>query len=269
MERMLLFIPMYNCEKQIVRVLDQLKGKTASYFDEVILVNNQSTDHGEEAAMKWLQENSVEMPVTILKNRDNYGLGGSHKVAIRYALEHGFTYLAVLHGDDQGELSNLEVILKRRIYEKYDCCLGARFIRGSKLKGYSLFRTLGNHVYNFLFSAVLGRWIYDLGSGLNLYRVSIFEDGFQHKFPDNLTFNCYMLFAAKEYGHRILFFPIVWKEEDQVSNVKMVRQACDTFLMAVRYWLGRGDYLRKEFRKKEISEYESDPVKSSEGGNSV
>ena len=42
-EKILVFIPMYNCEKQIVRVLDQLNGEIKKYISEAIIVNNRST----------------------------------------------------------------------------------------------------------------------------------------------------------------------------------------------------------------------------------
>ena len=35
-EKVLLFIPGYNCEKQITRVLDQLKKEVMKYVDEII-----------------------------------------------------------------------------------------------------------------------------------------------------------------------------------------------------------------------------------------
>lgn len=260
MDKILLFIPMYNCEKQIVRVLGQLRGEVLDYLSEVILVDNRSTDRGEEAVREYLEARPLDIPVRLLRNRDNYGLGGSHKVAFQYAAEHGFEYLVVFHGDDQGEIKDLLPVLRKQIYRKYDCCLGSRFIYGSKRKGYSLFRTAGNLAYNLLFSLVLGKEIYDLGSGLNMYRTGMFRDKFYLKFPDNLTFNCYMLFAAHCYKHKMLFFPIVWKEEDQVSNVKMFKQARETFFMAVSYFFGREAYLKKEFRQKKVDEYLSDCV---------
>ena len=37
-EKILVFIPMYNCEKQIVRVLDQLNGEIKKYISEAIIV---------------------------------------------------------------------------------------------------------------------------------------------------------------------------------------------------------------------------------------
>ena len=45
MDKILLFIPMYNCEKQIVRVLDQLTPHVCELLSEVIIVNNRSTDN--------------------------------------------------------------------------------------------------------------------------------------------------------------------------------------------------------------------------------
>ncbi len=50
MDKILLFIPMYNCEKQIVRVLDQLHGEILNYINEVLIVNNRSTDNGEKSS---------------------------------------------------------------------------------------------------------------------------------------------------------------------------------------------------------------------------
>ena len=37
-DRILLFIPAYNCEKQITRVLEQLDASVMRYIDEVIVV---------------------------------------------------------------------------------------------------------------------------------------------------------------------------------------------------------------------------------------
>lgn len=133
MDRILLFIPMYNCEKQIVRVLSQLKGESAKYITQAIVVNNRSTDNGEQAVTEWLENNHLSLPVSLLRNDNNYGLGGSHKVAFEYAITNGFDYVIVLHGDDQGDISNLLPYLQSKEYLGYDSFLGARFMKGSKL----------------------------------------------------------------------------------------------------------------------------------------
>lgn len=267
MDKLLVFIPMYNCEKQIVRVIDQLKGEISQYISEVIIVNNRSTDNGEAAVIEKVSSAELPFRLTLMRNCENYGLGGSHKVAFNYAQNNGFDYLAVLHGDDQGSISDLLPLLKDNIHRQYDCCLGGRFLRESKLVGYSKFRTFGNGVFNIIFSVALGKRIYDLGAGLNLYSVDMLKSGFYEKFPDNLTFNCYMLFGMAALKQKAMFFPITWREEDQVSNVKMTKQAWQTLKMAVGYFFGRKSFMLKEARSKIFEKYESDIIFTKEASN--
>lgn len=252
-EKILVFIPGYNCEKQIVRVLKQFDENVLKYIDEIIFVNNRSTDNTEKAVLDYKKEHE-ELPIKVLRNDENYNLGGSHKVAFNYALKNKYDYLIVLHGDDQGDIHDLLPYLENEEYRNFDCLLGSRFLEDSKLKGYSKFRIFGNRVFNIIYSMCIGRKIKDLGSGLNMYNTKIFENNFYHKFPDRLTFNCCMLFAADYYKQTIKFFPISWREEDQISNVKMFSQAKITLKMALKYRFNK-KIVESEFREKIIDEY--------------
>lgn len=260
MEKKLLFIPMYNCEKQIIRVLKQVDEKIQKNFSEVIIVNNRSTDNGEKVVKDYLSKNPFRIPVKLMRNVGNYGLGGSHKVAFNYAIDHHFDYVVVFHGDDQGQIEDLLPVFSEKKYVDYDCMLGSRFMKGSKLKGYSKFRTFGNRVYNILFTMFLTKKISDLGSGLNMYKVEMLKSRFYLKFPDKLTFNCYMLLAAKQYKQKIQFFPITWKEEDQVSNVKMFSQAMNTLGLLLKFFFRRGKYLSSELRDNIVESYDSEVI---------
>jgi len=255
MDKILLFIPMYNCEKQIIRVLGQLTEEVCSYLSEVIVVNNRSTDGGEKAVEKYLQEVGLPIKVSLLRNDENYGFGGSHKVAFDFAIKNGFDYMIILHGDDQGNISDLVPYLESKEYEKYDCFLGSRFMKCSRLEGYSRFRTFGNKVYNILFSIGCGYRVYDLGSGLNMYKVSIIKNHYYFKFKDDLMFVYCMIMASVYYKHKVKFFPIVWKEEDQVSNVKMVNQAITTLGLLGRYVLNKKKFIQEDHRDNVIDEY--------------
>lgn len=255
MSKILLFIPMYNCEKQILRVLRQLTDEVCQSISEVIIINNCSTDKGETVVQDYLSENVMSVKITLLRNYENYGLGGSHKVAFLYAIEHDFDYIILLHGDDQGNISNILPYLKNGDYQNYDCFLGARFMKGSQLQGYSKFRTFGNYVYNILFSMGAGYKIYDLGSGLNMYKVSSLKSNYYLKFKDNLMFNYCMVLGSSYYKQKIKFFPILWREDDQVSNVKMVSQAISVLQLLVSYILNKNVFITKDHRDKKINEY--------------
>ncbi len=262
MDKILLFIPMYNCEKQIVRVLDQLNDEVCSYLSEIIIVNNRSTDNSEEVSKNYLESHNLNVKVNILRNKENYGLGGSHKVAFDYAINNDFDYIIVLHGDDQGSINNILPYLKNEDYKNYDCLLGARFMKGSKLKGYSKFRTFGNRVYNLLFSLGCGRNIYDLGSGLNMYNINMLKNRFYIKYKDNLIFNYCMIMGSSYYKHKIKFFPISWREEDQISNVKMLNQAFVVLKLLGKFVINKNNFVTIEHRDSTIKKYNAEVVYS-------
>ena len=239
---------------------EQLAGETAPFISEAVFVNNRSTDGGENAIVEKLKTMPLPFPAKVLRNNENYGLGGSHKVAFNYAIENGFDYVIVLHGDDQGSICDFLPILRDGTFRNYDCVLGARFMHGSTLPGYSKFRIFGNRIFNIIFSVAVGMRIFDLGAGLNLYSVKSLSSKFYEKFPDNLTFNCYMLFALASLKQSHLFVPISWREEDQVSNVRMARQAFQTLKMAVGYFFARKKLLQKDAREKTHESYGAEIV---------
>ncbi|MGN2337048.1 glycosyltransferase family 2 protein [Clostridium cagae] len=224
-DKILLFIPCYNCEKQIVRVLGQLDGQISKYITQVIIVNNRSTDNGEVAIQDYLKKHKTYVDIKLLRNNGNYGLGGSHKVAFQYAIDNGFDYVIVLHGDDQGNVHDFENILKRKTYLKYDSILGSRFEKESKLINYSKIRIWGNHIFNVFMTIMLQRRITDLGSGLNMYSVKYLKKKFYMNFPNSLTFNVYMLNYGVITKSKFRFESLTWREEDQISNAKFIKQS--------------------------------------------
>lgn len=261
-EKILLFIPAYNCSNQVCRVIEKI-GQEAQYLvDAVIVVDNHSTDGTIKSAIHSGNNYIQHCHFSVIKNEHNYGLGGSHKTAFRYAVENNFDYLIVLHGDDQADINDIVPLLKSGEYQKYDCMLGARFMRESRLVGYSKFRTFGNKVYNFLFSLATIKRIYDLGSGLNMYKLSAFKDYYYYAFPDDLTFNYVMLLGSYQRKQIINYFPISWREEDQVSNVKLVSQAITVLKLIISYSIKHEGMLTTDFRKVKHTCYHGSVIQS-------
>ena len=128
-------------------------------------------------------------------------------------------------------------------------------MNGSRLKGYSAFRTFGNVVYNILFSLGVGQRVLDLGSGLNMYSTAMLKDRFYIKYKDNLMFNYCMILGSAYYGHNIRFFPICWREDDQVSNVKMMNQAVTVLKLLGSYIINKKKFIEAEHRDNVVEAY--------------
>lgn len=248
-DRIMLFIPMYNCEKQIGRVLDKFDQDTQKLFGEIVVIDNISPDKSIENAVSSLQR-FHNVKTTVLRNDQNYSLGGSIKVAWDYAIRNGYEYVITLHGDDQGNIQDIVPFIKGREYKDYDIVVGARFHKDSSLHGYPFIRIAGNYGFNFLCTVITGKKIYDMIAGLNIFKVSFLTDKFYLGFPNNLTFDAHVLLYAISHKKSIKYIPISWSESDQVSNAKVVRQGI-TLLKLFLYYL----LFRKSMFKNLSSEF--------------
>jgi glycosyltransferase involved in cell wall biosynthesis len=257
-ERILLFIPCYNCAPQIGRVLAQLRRPVGERIAQTLVLDNGSNDGTLELACEAAQ--ALRRPIVLGRNRRNYHLGGSHKAAFAHAAEHGFSHIIVLHGDDQGSLDDAAAVLDRSEHLAHDACLGARFMPGSSLEGYSALRRAGNAAFNLLFSAVTGRAVRDLGSGLNIFGRAVFTDPQVRRASDDLRFNVYLLIGLIDSGKSVVFFPISWREDDQVSNVRLVSQSIRTLAIAWEYLVSRRVFRTADHRDAPIERYEFDVV---------
>ena len=76
-------------------------------------------------------------------------------------------------------------------------------------------------------------------------------------------FNYCMILASDYYGHCIRFYPISWREDDQVSNVKMLHQAVTVLKMLKEYYINKQSIL-KDYRQIKVESYEADIIADSE-----
>ena len=105
-----------------------------------------------------------------------------------------YDYVSILHGDDQGDIDDLVKIFDDGKYINYDCILGSRFASKSKLINYPKFRIYANYLINLAASIVTFRFLTDLGSGINMFKVSYLKNKFYLDFPNDLTFNYCLIF---------------------------------------------------------------------------
>jgi dolichol-phosphate mannosyltransferase len=244
--KVLVGIPAYNCEKQIGRVLAGFDQKLLSRLEKIIVIDKQSKD-GTQAAAIAAAKKLGSPKVEVWRNDNNYSLGGSHKVAFLAGEAIGADYVAIVHGDDQATTQELHKLLDEAEKDPaIEAILGSRFMPGSNLKGYDGKRIWGNRVLNLLYTVVIGRQVRDLGSGLNLFKLSALSDHHYLGFADALTFNFDLLLDYYRKHSKLKYIPISWTEEDQVTNARNFKIAKTAFTQLLRWRFGQLSYPQRK-----------------------
>ncbi len=256
--KILVAIPSYNCEGQISRVLAGFDQALLNRVEKVIVIDDRGKDNTAAVAQKTIDELKLAPKVEVVQNDRNLGLGGSHKMAFLYGERMGADYVAILHGDDQAKTQELNNLIN--VAEKdpsLGAILGCRFMKGSKLSGYSWERIWGNRAINVVYSVLAMRPSLDLGSGLNLFRLKDLADHAYLGYDDRMTFNIDLLLGYYSKKTPLVFYPISWSETDQVSNARNVTigKIALRQLFRWRFGLSRPEH-------HEASEYTSSPYKA-------
>jgi glycosyltransferase involved in cell wall biosynthesis len=152
-------IPAFNEEKTISSIIDQTK----RYIDNVIVVDNGSTDNTAAIAEKC--------GVKVIKYSAEQGYGAAQYIGQQYAISEGFDYILQLDADGQHNPEYIPELIKTMQEGDYDIVLGSRFLCNSH-ENLSFVRWIG---ISFFSSAVslLGRTkVTDVTSGFKIYKTS-------------------------------------------------------------------------------------------------
>lgn len=256
--KILIAIPAYNCAKQLPRVLDEIDQKLIDRVEEVAVIDNGSTQNTIEVALEYKKKRPMDGKLKVFQNTDNYNLGGTHKVAFLRAEKLGLSHVIILHGDNQAKSDEANNLLDYCIeHPEHQTVLGSRFGKGSRLIGYDVGRIIGNKVLNAVYSVLTLRHLTDLGSGLNLFALSDLKKDTYINFADKLTFNYELILDLVGRKVNFAFFPITWREEDQISNARNVNIFTTALKNLIQWRLG----IKKPKLKKNKSDYTCREVK--------
>ncbi len=148
-------IPTYNNEKSIGQVV----ADTLNYCDDVIVVNDGSTD----STTATLSEMSG---ITLVSYPRNKGKGHALREGFRTALSMGFSYAITLDADGQHYPADIPLFLKANQEHPGALIVGRRQLEGvDRSKGSSF----ANKFSNFWFHVQTGKALEDTQTGYRLY----------------------------------------------------------------------------------------------------
>ena len=174
-EKILIFIPAYNVEKKITKVLNKIpKIVFNKYNTKVLVIEDNSNDKTLSVIKKVIKKKGNKIKIHLIVNKKNKGYGGVQKIAFNYAIKKNFKYVIMLHGDNQYPANKILLLIKPLLTNKYDAVFGSRMINSiNALKGgMPLYKYLGNIALTFFQNLVLSSNLSEFHSGYRSYKVS-------------------------------------------------------------------------------------------------
>jgi len=155
-KKICVLIPTYNNEKTLKRVIDGV----LDYTENIIVVNDGSTDSTKEILSQYSQISLISLP-------ENKGKGNGLKIGFRKAKELGYNYAITIDSDGQHYPDDIPVFVEALLNEKEDVLLIGN--RNMSQDGIPKKSSFGNRFSNFWFWFETGIRLEDTQSGYRLY----------------------------------------------------------------------------------------------------
>src|SRR5690606_34237004 len=125
-------------------VLRSLSSHILNRIHTVMIIDNGSQDKSLEIAVLWAAEQRPGL-VRVMRNSQNYSLGGSTIIALREAQQLGLDWLICMHTDGQAQAKDLVKIMTQiEADPTLDVVTGSRFLPASEVSEYPRLRKWGN-----------------------------------------------------------------------------------------------------------------------------
>lgn len=222
-KRVAVIMPGYNVSRTVVQALLAMEPLMGAGIDEVIFIDNKSSDDTlNKVGMIQAQNPLIGPRLTLIKNVRNHGYGGSLKIGLAYIQQRNFTHCMFLHSDDQGDNYRIaEGFLDAlRGDPAMELILASRFHPEAHIKDYSLIRRLGNGLFNILIRLITGVTQSDPGTGITCVQTRLVREIPYPLFTSDLFFNLMLnIFLLHDHKIRCGEIPLHWADSTIGSTV--------------------------------------------------
>lgn len=160
--KLLLVIPAYNEEENIVNVVKMIENEYPAY--DYVVINDGSRDHTSKLCHKN-HFNIIDLPV-------NLGLAGAFQTGLKYAHKHGYDCALQFDADGQHRPEYIAAMLDK-MKDGYDIVIGSRFV--TEKKPHSL-RMLGSNMISTAIKLTTGVTVKDPTSGMRMFNKSMIRE---------------------------------------------------------------------------------------------
>jgi len=224
-EKILIFIPAYNVEKKITKVLNKIpKIVFNKYNTKILVIEDNSSDKTLSVIKKVIKKKGDKIKIYLIVNKKNKGYGGVQKIAFNYAIKKNFKYVIMLHGDNQYPANKILLLIKPLLTNKYDAVFGSRMINSiNALKGgMPVYKYLANIALTFFQNLVLSSNLSEFHSGYRSYKISSLK---KIKFKSNTNdfhFDTEIIIQFLKNNLKIKEIAMSTHYGDEISHLKSI-----------------------------------------------
>lgn len=208
----LVVIPAYNEEKNISRVINEIKKFETS--SDVLVVDDGSQDKTAFIAQEGGEAEVIRLP-------HNLGVGGAVQTAFKYAKDRNYELIVRVDGDGQHRAESIALLKKPILEGKADMVIGSRFLSKERPRSV-LSRRIGQKIIGFLITLLSGQKITDAVSGFRCYgknTVDLLVKYYPNDYPEPEE-----IILLKKNRFRIKEVAVLMRErEDGVSSVTFLK----------------------------------------------
>ncbi len=207
-KKIFIVLPIYNEEKIIEKVINELIDKTSEFNIKIVLINDGSKDETKEKIEKFKDVNNV-----IIFNKQNEGHGQTILLGYKYAIKNDCDYIFQIDSDDQFYTEDIKEFLRKDFNE--NLIIGKRKKRKDKL-----IRLIITNLMKFIILIFHGVLVKDANSPFRLIRKSFLSKNI-NKIEDSIIPNILLsIIAAKDKSLRFIDVNHKERETGEVSIKK-------------------------------------------------
>jgi len=235
--RLLVLIVAYQAETTIRQVLTRIPAALVDRYDvEVLVIDDGSADQTFERGEAIRRAGMLPFSLTVLVNPINQGYGGNQKIGFHYAIDRGFEFVALLHGDGQYAPERLPDLVEPLAAGEAEAVLGSRMLQKGEARrgGMPVYKLLGNRILTAIQNRLLHAQLSEFHSGYRIYATSVLRRIPFHLNTDAFHFDTEILIQLLVAGCRIRELPIPTYYGDEICRVNGLRYAWNVVASCVK-----------------------------------
>lgn len=233
-----ILIVAYNAINTLTRVLDRIPKEVWDEVEEVFIFDDCSKDETALLGEGYKLKKGLQK-LNIYRNERNLGYGGNQKRGYKYAIEKGYDYVILLHGDGQYAPEYLPHFIRAAKEERPAAVIGSRMlIKKNALKGgMPLYKFLGNIILTTYQNLMLNTKMSEFHSGYRMYSTEALKKLHLDKYTDDFHFDTQILVELIHNNEKIIEIPVPTFYGDEICYVNGIKYAFNVFKSVLRYKL--------------------------------